>query len=604
MLQPPRARPRALLLGFAFMTLLPSAPSGGADGVVAAVAPLVPPTGALLGAHLAPGGSEIATRSAVEGLESTIGRTLDLDSHYYAWNEAFPSWKEPWDLSRGRTPLVTWAGQDPVSVLSGGQDDWIRARARALATLGKPVFVRWFPDMDLADASPLAPVLFVAAWRHLHDLFSAEGASNAVWVFCPSAEGFDSGTAPAYYPGDDFVDWVCADGFNWAPGQQSAPWRSFQQIFASFHAWGAGTGKPMMIAETGAQERGAGEKAAWIAAARSQLRDVWKDVRALVYFNDLRSFDWRISTSTSARDAFRQLADDQYFNYRSGTLFGAWVQPDGGWSDAQVRATVERLESDLGRRLAINHHFYGWSQGFPTSQETWDLSMGRVPLVTWGWTFTSQINSGSQDALITSRAEGLKGLSGTVLLRWFAEADTSASAGAVGTPSDYISAWRRIHNIFAERGATNVRFVWCPTAWGFKTGDAQKFYPGDAYVDWICADGFNWAPAKPGAYWASFAQIFQPFYDWAATRGKPLMIGETGVQERAPGEKAQWITAARTAIKDRFRQIRAFVYFDSLKQETSGAYDWQVDSTPASYDAFKAMGADPFFGTAASALLP
>src|SRR5438105_15657730 len=82
----------------------------------------------------------------------------------------------------------------------------------------KPVFIEWFPDMDTSSLA-VSPASFVSAWRHVHDIFAARGATNAVWVWCPSAPGFASSTAQAYYPGDTYVDWACADGYNWAPRQ-------------------------------------------------------------------------------------------------------------------------------------------------------------------------------------------------------------------------------------------------------------------------------------------------------------------------------------------------------------------------------------------------
>ena len=119
--------------------------------------------------------------------------------------------------------------------------------------------------------------------------------------------------------------------------------------------------------------------------------------------------------------------------------------------------------------------------------------------------------------------------------------------------------------------STNVSWVWCPNAWGFHTGEAQKFYPGDEYVDWICANGYNWAPGRQGDEWRPFEWIFQHFYDWAVGRGKPLMIGEFGVQERKPGEKAEWLRDAADVLKTKFPEIKAIVYFNVKKR-----YDWRL----------------------------
>jgi beta-mannanase len=55
-----------------------------------------------------------------------------------------------------------------------------------------------------------------------------------------------------------------------------------------------------------------------------------------------------------------------------------------------------------------------------------------------------------------------------------------------------VVAWRHLHDLFAERGADNVRWVWCPNATAFTDRTAQQFYPGDGYVDWVCADGYDY----------------------------------------------------------------------------------------------------------------
>ena len=286
----------------------------------------------------------------------------------------------------------------------------------------------------------------------------------------------------------------------------------------------------------------------------------------------------------------------------TGTLFGTYVQPRTGWIREDVVAAVNKLESDLGRRLDIDQHYNPWHVAFPSWKEEWDLANGRIPLITWGSTRTSRINSGSQDALIRARADGVKALREPVFLRFFAEMDGDFLAHVTGSPAAYIAAWRRAWWIFASRGATNAVWVWCPTAWGFATGEARKYYPGDAYVDWLCADGYNWAPGRRGAPWRSFAQVFEAFYEYGEAVGKPMMVGEYGCLERRAGEKAQWIANAGDALKNQLPGIAAVVYFDS-KSEHVGL-DFRVDTSPSSYEAYKAMAADPHFKPPHEGLLP
>src|SRR6186713_1243333 len=59
-----------------------------------------------------------------------------------------------------------------------------------------------------------------------------------------------------------------------------------------------------------------------------------------------------------------------------GALFGAFVGT----------GTIAQLETTLGRKLAISHNFFGWSDDYPTWVRT-TLQSGYVPLVTWeAWT--------------------------------------------------------------------------------------------------------------------------------------------------------------------------------------------------------------------------
>jgi endoglucanase len=279
------------------------------------------------------------------------------------------------------------------------------------------------------------------------------------------------------------------------------------------------------------------------------------------------------------------------------TLFGAYVKPTTGYDQSDVKNAINRREQQLGRRFDISQQYYRWGKVFPGWKEQWDLQMGRIPLIGWDGPTTSSINSGTHDGYIRARADGVRRLGAPVFIRWFSEMDANFHAQEAGTPAAYISAWRRIHRIFKNRGATNVVWVWCGTAAGFKTGKAQSYYPGDAYVDWTCADGFNWAPRRAGSTWTSFGEIFRAFYAWGSTKGKPMMIAETGTEEDyVPGRKGDWVKNAAHTIKNQMSDIKAFVYFDSKRTDFGGTtYDWRMDTSPGSMNAFATMGRDPHF---------
>jgi endoglucanase len=273
-----------------------------------------------------------------------------------------------------------------------------------------------------------------------------------------------------------------------------------------------------------------------------------------------------------------------------GALFGAYVQGSDSGAAAQMTA-VESRERDIGRRLAIDHHFYPWDKEFPTAREEADLQAGRIPMISWNGTLNLGIDLGLQDDLIKTRAAAVKALGAKVMIRWMWEMDGRKKAQDSGHPALYVAAWRHIHDVFAAEGATNVQWVWCPNATAFADErNAPAFYPGDEYVDWICSDGYNWAPGRTNDKWRSFASIYGAFYDWGMAHGKPLMVGEFGAQERNPGDKAAWLTEARDALKTKFPGIKAVIYFDANKD-----YDWRVTSSPETLGAFRDMANDPWF---------
>jgi hypothetical protein len=257
---------------------------------------------------------------------------------------------------------------------------------------------------------------------------------------------------------------------------------------------------------------------------------------------------------------------------------GTWV---GTYEDASGSQLVKKnrlfdLEELLGQTIDVDHNYTGWKEPFPGWREKWDIEHGRIPFVSWAKTSSSSVNSGRYDGLIRERAKDVKEFGHPILLEWFWEMDGNRNKHIAGSPEKFIAAWKRIHRIFQKAGATNASFVWCPNAWGFHTGQAQKFYPGDEYVDWICANGYNWAPGRKGDEWRPFEWVFQDFYDWAVQRGKPLMIGEFGVQERKPGEKAKWLRDAADTLKTEMPEIKAIVYFNVKKR-----HDWRIRTSSA-----------------------
>ena len=58
-------------------------------------------------------------------------------------------------------------------------------------------------------------------------------------------------------------------------------------------------------------------------------------------------------------------------------LLGAYVSGAGPWPGNDVRmAEIDRAEAAVGRPFAIDHHFYAWTDRFPSGLEEWDAARG------------------------------------------------------------------------------------------------------------------------------------------------------------------------------------------------------------------------------------
>jgi beta-mannanase len=196
--------------------------------------------------------------------------------------------------------------------LVGGEE----LRSEVLPALGprdeRQLVYSWDGANNGADAT--ATTTFIAAYRHIHDLFVAAGATNALWVFCPNVDSVPNESWNQwqnYYPGDAYVDWMGFDGYNWGTVQTTSTWQSFPTIAGRIYPSLATKGKPIMIPETAIAELG-GDKAAWIARILPSLETMFPGVKALVWFQMNKETDWRIDSSAAA--AFVTMANDPYFN--------------------------------------------------------------------------------------------------------------------------------------------------------------------------------------------------------------------------------------------------------------------------------------------------
>jgi hypothetical protein len=267
----------------------------------------------------------------------------------------------------------------------------------------------------------------------------------------------------------------------------------------------------------------------------------------------------------------------------SGTWLGSWVGSRYGQARPQRERAVLELESKLGRKLAIDHTYVPWGTSIGW-QPAWDLAQGRIPMISFGnQGDTRQVAAGRHDDYLRSLARQVSALGRPVLLRYGYEMDGDGNRGWVHSGRDYIAAWRHVRRVF---DGVQAAWVWAPNASAFADASlVQRYWPGDRYVDWIGADGYNWYGCRNRTDWRSFGQIFQAFYAWGVQRHKPLMVAETGTTEDPadPGRKRTWYTQTAAELRG-MPSVHAVMFFDSSK-----TCPWWVDTTPQALDGFRTL---------------
>jgi hypothetical protein len=295
--------------------------------------PLVPASGLLLGGYSNPVPSNWWTKSEVLSRERLLGRRYAIDAHVAAYGHGGRgpargmTAELRWDAAYRRIPLLSFDGPTRPfpglrRIASGTDDGQIRAWAKALRKVGRPIFLRpwwemnthWFPWASTPGTAD-GPADYVRAWRRLHDIFQREGARNVVWVWSPNVTDASAGGSAhhwrAYYPGDSYVDWVGIDGYNWG----GPAWKSFATRFGGANGIYANYArrKPIMIAEYGSAETG-GDKGAWYRDAAAAIPRLFPSIAALVAWDqsDPRA-NFRIDSSAGALAGYRALAHNRYF---------------------------------------------------------------------------------------------------------------------------------------------------------------------------------------------------------------------------------------------------------------------------------------------------
>jgi signal peptidase I len=270
------------------------------------------------------------------GLDEVDASARDVNE-YPSLVSTYTDFTRPFDMvttnaiiAKGALPIITWEPFNAANginqpeyklstITSGAHDTYISSVANQLVAAGNPAIAirfahemngNWYPWSEQTNGNALGD--YVKAWKHVVDLFRAQGATNVQWVWAPNTQIQGVSTA-ALYPGSAYVDYTGIDGFNWGvhqpwTGGWQHPWDVLDSSMTEIAA--IAPDKNIIVTETASVEDQTGHsKAQWITDLIYYLNH-WGDSRAvkivgIIWFDMNKEHDWRIASSTASSDAMR-----------------------------------------------------------------------------------------------------------------------------------------------------------------------------------------------------------------------------------------------------------------------------------------------------------
>jgi hypothetical protein len=302
---------------------LPAPPPPPPPFVIPSKADLIRPSTRLYGVHTqqAP-----FAMHEVDQFAAAAGKVPNTVLFFTNFSRGFPvdAVNNAWDA--GILPMVTFEpivenstdGQPLLRDITNGEwDAYFTEWATAAQANGKPIAFRFAQEMNgnwytWSDGRfGNANGDFVAAWRHIHDIFESVGADQVLWVWSVNrVNALPDPSLARVYPGDGYVDWVGVSGYYREASSAPTFDATFSATLAELRR--VAPSKLVMLTEVGAGTTEA-NRVAWIQSFFAGLLD-HQEIVGFNWFNDFKSGgDWQIQFSQATTDAFAAgVADSRY----------------------------------------------------------------------------------------------------------------------------------------------------------------------------------------------------------------------------------------------------------------------------------------------------
>jgi hypothetical protein len=248
----------------------------------------------------------------IEAFAHAAGAEPNLIGYYSGWAQPFATSFAQSMHDHGVIPFVQI---DPTlasvaAIADGSYDGYLRLYADSVKDYGHQVVIGFGHEMNgwwySWGYGHVAPSTFVAAWRHIWNVFRSEGADNVTWLWTIQADQPRTGPIASWWPGPRYVNWVGIDGY------YSTPSDTFASVFVpTIDQVRSFTGKPILLSETAVGRLDnpyPNILNLFNGMARYKtLGLVWFDKNATNQITPLgiRGQDWRIEDNDLAEVAFR-----------------------------------------------------------------------------------------------------------------------------------------------------------------------------------------------------------------------------------------------------------------------------------------------------------
>jgi len=221
--------------------------------------------------------------SPVSSVGAGLGVSPNLIGQYVSWGRPFDTMAATNALDSGALYYMVWEPFAPsvASIADGASDAYITRFAQAVRSFGEPLAIsfghemngNWYPWGTTGTTA----ANFVAAWRHLHELFGAAHATNVIWVWNPNIINPMPGVPlEPLWPGNSYVDWIGMTGYFAVTGPHT-----FDGVYGpTMTQIRRFTTKPFIIAETAVE------------TSSSELNSVSSLIGSVKNNSDVLGFVW------------------------------------------------------------------------------------------------------------------------------------------------------------------------------------------------------------------------------------------------------------------------------------------------------------------------